>query len=289
MLSEFRIDKPMQIIRKITVMSSLTVLVIVLMRVFLFASFSIPTVSMQPTLIPGDYILVNKLILGARLDWPFTSVDMDKCCSTRINGFRGIKRQDILVFNTPYYQLNKIEKNPNTFYIKRCIGIPGDTLNIVDGIYWIKSNLGTFRASRSWSKMLQAVGLKDYSSDMFKSLHWTLSQFGPLYIPKVGDEIVLDSINIHFYQNIIEYETNKKMHYSKGNFFLEHEPFLKYKFQQNYYFVGGDNAVDSEDSRFWGLLPEDHIVGKAAFIWKSINPITKEYRFKRFLKSLDLQ
>lgn len=262
----------MRTIKKIIVMSSLTVLVVVLMRIFLFASFLIPTVSMQPTLIPGDYILVNKLIPGTRLDWPFKSVRTDRCCSTRINGYRNIKRQDILVFNAPYYQSNRIEKNPNTYYIKRCIGIPGDTLNIVDGVYCVKNKLR----------------LKDYSPNMFKLLHWTLSPFGSIYIPKVGDEIILDSINIHLYQKLIEYETNKKLYYLKGNFFLEDKPYPRYTFLQNYYFVVGDNAVDSEDSRFWGLLPEDHVVGKAAFIWKSINPITKEYRFKRFLKSLDL-
>ncbi len=271
-------------IRIITI-SGITVLVVICMRLFLFSSFSIPTASMQPTLLPGDFVLVNKLIPGPRVDWPFGRACREKGCSLRLRGFDGIKRQDIIVFNAPNHLSGKIEKNWGIYYIKRCMGAPGDTLYIKKDAYWIKNNLGAFKIPVPTNKSVDDW-MDTHKPEMFKGLDWTLTAFGPVYIPQEGDEIVLDSMNIPIYKNLIEYETGREISFSDNTCYLDRQPYPHHAFKQNYYFMAGDYAVDSEDSRYWGLLPEDHIVGKAAYIWRSTNPNTKKYRFDRFLKPL---
>lgn len=93
--------------------------------------------------------------------------------------------------------------------------------------------------------------------------------------------------NIEIYKDIIEYETKKSIEISNDTILIDNKPITKYKFSSNYYFLSGDYVVDSYDSRYWGLLPEDHIIGKASFIWKSKNISTNKYILKRFFHSID--
>lgn len=271
----------------IAVTAALTIFVVASLRIFLFASFSIPSASMQPTVLPGDQILVNKLVPGPRMDWLYSNaaIGNEACC--RIKGSRDVKRGDVLVFNAPYHRSNSMEKNLNVYYVKRCVGLPGDSLCIKDGAYHIKNDGGSFSFSLPSSKPITDTSIVGYRPKMFKALDWTLTAWGSAYIPRKGDDILLDSTNIHLYKNLIEYETGGKISLSDGTYHLDQDPYPRHKFKQNYYFLAGDNAVDSEDSRFWGLLPEGHIVGKASYIWKSIDPDTRKYRFDRFLKPID--
>ena len=122
---------------------------------------------------------------------------------------------------------------------------------------------------------------------MFKELGWTIDHFGPIYIPVQGDLITLDTINILLYRPLIEYETGKKLVEMKGVYLLNGEVCRQYQFKRNYYFMAGDRGTDSKDSRYWGLLPEDHIVGKVAYIWKSKDSGTDKYRWERFFKRVE--
>ncbi len=261
----------------------LTILVVVTLRIFLFASFSIPSASMAPTLLPGDHIIVNKMIPGPRFDWLTRALSKNKKSTFRGWGVRSILRKDVLVFNAPYHTSDNIEKNLNVYYIKRCAGIPGDTLYIKNGIYVLKNE------QQSSSISLPFTGHVDefFQPEMFKAFGWTLTKFGPLYIPKKLDTIPINLINIYVYKRLIEYETNKKITIDENKVYLDGHPFNEYIFKQNYYFVIGDDAVDSNDSRYWGLLPEDHIVGRASFIWKSVDPQSHQLRLNRTLKYIN--
>lgn len=104
-----------------------------------------------------------------------------------------------------------------------------------------------------------------------KSLPWSQDNYGPIYVPKAGDKIKLDTVNVWIYKEIIErYENNPDFRVSQGKFYIGSDEITEYTFKMNYYFMMGDNRHRSADSRYWGFVPEDHIVGKALFIWMSI-------------------
>jgi signal peptidase I len=97
----------------------------------------------------------------------------------------------------------------------------------------------------------------------------------------------MDVDNIKLYRNLIRYETGKEIELQGDTVYLNKKILPQYIFTKNYYFMTGDWVFDSRDSRYWGLLPEDHIVGKAAIIWKSQDMGTGKYRWKRFFRVIN--
>ncbi|WP_181151291.1 signal peptidase I [Sphingobacterium gobiense] len=266
----------------------ITMLVVIILRTLVFASFKIPSLSMKPTLLSGDFILVNKLVVGPRIDFLGNKRNGEPI---RLAGYGTIKRNSVLVFNDPYYRSpsREIVQNWNVYYVKRCVGTPGDTLHIQDGNYYIDGRLNTLANKFHIRDLNRALYMspREYAPKMFKALEWTIDNFGPIYIPQKGDIITLDTLNIYLYRPLIEYETGKKLVKRNGAFSLDGQACKLYKFKLNYYFMAGDLATDSKDSRYWGLLPEDHIVGKVAYIWKSRDPSTDAYRWERFFKTVE--
>jgi signal peptidase I len=262
----------------------------VALRVFLLASFLIPTGSMSPTIIPGDFIFVNKMIPGPRIFKSWDFLRNGDFSMKRLKGYRKVRRNEVIVFNFPYSNHHRLELDFNVFYAKRCIAIPGDTFFIDNGIYRVKNlpdTLGYYPGQNQLSKMKP----QNFPPHIYKCYPdtvygWNILNFGPLYIPGENDTVAIDSMNIRLYRKLIEYETQQSVDVTDGQVFIAGRPANKYVFKQNYYFVAGDYVRDSRDSRYWGLLPEDHIVGKAFIIWKSKNRQTGKWQWKRFFKTL---
>ncbi len=273
---------------------SLFVTGVFFLKIFFVSSFKIPTDSMSPEIIPGDYIFVNKLAYGARLFDVFAALSGEKVTIYRVPGYTGINRNDVIVFHFPHPKIwGKIEMNMMKYYVKRCIGIPGDTVSIVNGMYQVNDtikNLGDVLNQR-YLKIEDVQGLKEkklfYSYPEKTFLNWTIKNFGPLYIPKKGDIIKLDKRNILLYKKNIEWEMQQNLVLQNDTLWHKQTPLIQYTFKHNYYFMAGDKVLNSQDSRYWGILPEDFIVGKAWFIWKSKNIATNEWRWKRFFKRIE--
>lgn len=121
---------------------------------------------------------------------------------------------------------------------------------------------------------------------------WTPDNYGPLWVPAAGATITLNPKTFSQYYRVIKsYEGNQNFETKNGAYYLNGQEVTSYTFKQNYYFMMGDNRHNSLDSRFWGFVPEDHIVGKALFTWMSLDPtqsnLFKKIRWNRLFKGIN--
>jgi signal peptidase I len=134
------------------------------------------------------------------------------------------------------------------------------------------------------AEKLDPVGM--YDPDIFPnvaSYAWNKDNYGPLVIPKAGVTVKLDTHSVHLYKRIIGVYENNDLKINGTQILINGKPETSYTFNQDYYFMMGDNRHNSADSRFWGFVPNDHIVGKAVFIWlsRSTNRSFPNVRFER--------
>ena len=257
------------------------------------ASFRIPTDSMQPTLQPGDNILVNKSIMGARIFNIWEAAEEKEVEIHRLPGLGKVKRNDVLVFHYPYPHKNdSLSMHLLKYYVKRCIALPGDTMGIRKGHYYIKGidePIGNIQAQKRIEK-LQKENARGIVMDTYpwdKYIDWTIQDFGPLHVPARGQTVAMDSTAVKLYRNLVEWEQKEKLTYQGKDVFLGDSLIQEYSFQENYYFMGGDYMENSKDSRYWGLLPEPYIVGVATRIWKSVDNSTGRIRWDRVMKRIE--
>jgi signal peptidase I len=267
----------------------------VVVQVFGLTSFYIPTDSMLPELLPGDVIIVNKLSYGARLFNVFIAAEGRQVNIQRLPGMGDVQRNDVVVFNYPCPQKwKKIEMDIMQYYVKRCIALPGDVFRIENGQYKVSGYhglLGNVEEQKHFMEIIireqradTAMGVHAYPGDY--RLGWTVKNLGPFYIPKAGDTIPMNTKTVILYRNIIEWEQNVDLNYKDGRIYLGDTRITGYRFKKNYYFMAGDKVENSKDSRYWGLLPEDYIVGKAWRIWKSIDKENNKTRWNRILRKI---
>ncbi|MDJ0366377.1 signal peptidase I [Hymenobacter sp. H14-R3] len=349
-----------------------------LIRWATFEAYVIPSPSMEHSLLVGDYLFVSKLHYGpitpqTPLQVPLTHQtvpilniksysDAIQLPTYRLPGFSSIKRNDVVVFHVPHEAQYPADLRTN--YIKRCIAIAGDTLQIRNGEIFLNGKPGAIGGSPQTTYFLEVEtpndevrqalheqGVVDYDqpdgmpaagtdpetgklgyfiscpapvAEFFKKqpyvksltvtapgvllfpdvadFHgsgamsavqrkWQLDSYGPLPVPKKGQTIALTPGNAAIYYKIVgQYEHNTNISWKDGMITQNGQPLTSYTIKQNYYFMMGDNRHNSEDSRFWGFVPEDHVVGKAVLIWLSLDPFGDAWhkvRWNRLLHTID--
>lgn len=239
--------------------------------------YKVPTGSMNNTLKEGDYIVVNKLAYGPRLPMtplslPFghTYVEWISWSYYRFPGYSSIQRNDMLVFNYPAEKNTPIDHRKE--YVKRCIALAGDVVEIRKGMVFVngkkQAEVSTGLPLYDKKRPRSALDSMAYNPAYFPhsgSVRWNADQFGPLYVPKKGQRIRLTSNRLLLYKDVIEHFEHKKIVERNGKVYIDNTPQKYYVFELDYYFVLGDNRANSIDSRFWGFVPEDHIIGKVVY------------------------
>ena len=232
-------------------------------RVFVTDRFGISGVSMSPTLTAGQRVWVNKLLMGPRIytKFDFSSGDL-KC--VRLPGVRKLRVGDVAVFNCPYgLGGDSIAFKINHVYCKRCWGVPGDTMLIADGRLVgggdFQDRIGQGQIADEFMDFL-ASALPEKVSIQAGNFageeeNWTLRDFGPIVVPKRGMTVALDSVAMRHYARVIDWESRCAGSASAIS------PDGTYTFRQDWYFFVGDNYLDSWDSRHFGFVPADFVVG----------------------------
>lgn len=256
---------------------------------FIIQNTRIPTGSMEDTILVGDFVLVNKFIYGSSSPRyiPFTEVSLPYFTLPAI---KDPKPTDIVVFEYPgdRDQLEPTEKGVN--YVKRCIGTPGDTVEIRDKVvfvngkeFWRPPYIKYYRGMIG--SHLRPLP-KGYAEPRIfpRGMPWNEDNYGPLVVPKKGMTIPINIYNIEQWRTTIDREYGKRVVEIRGNVvYIDDQPVSSYTFKKDYYFMMGDNRDDSLDSRFWGFVPRDAVVGEAFIVLFSWD---RDIPFSEFFKLL---
>lgn len=268
-----------------------------LFRFTTYASFHIPSNSMEPSILVGDQVIVNKWIIGGRFINVWDNItENEELIVRRLPGMRKIRRNDLLVFNFPYpgpwdslgFSLK------TSYYIKRCTALPGDTFEIRNARYLVQGcdqSLGNVESQEMLAELATSGRVYDMGIVMtgypyMLDIEWDIMNFGPLYIPKAGSTIRMDRMAYVLYRQVIEWEQKQKLRIEGDEVYLGDNHISNYTFKTDCYFVTGDNVLNSQDSRYWGLLPEPFILGVATRIGKSVSPVTDKIRWDRVLREI---
>ena len=253
-----------------------------LIKTFLIETSRVPTGSMERTIMVGDFLFVNKFIYGSSSprNIPFTNVVLPYF---QLPALTEPEKGDIIVFEYPGDR-DILKPDEILNYVKRCVGEPGDTIEIVNKVVYINGE-ELHRPSHIQYLMPEILPKSYTRPDIFpKGSKWNKDQYGPLVIPGKGDIVKLTSKNIETYRMLINRNFERDVvEVIDGDIYIDGKKTTEYEIPQDYYFAMGDNRDDSADSRYWGFVPREKIIGEALMIYWSWNP---NIPFSNFFKLL---
>ena len=297
------------------------VVVVLLLRGFAFTSYLIPSTGMENSIFQGERILVNKWSYGLRV--PFMSLfSYHRWCESPV------QRQDIVVFNNPAGIREPIIDR-REIYISRCLGVPGDTLFVDSLFSVIspeaqfnpdKKRLYSYPASKEnlITSLMHTLSItndglmgsndsthvRSFSRYEYYLLEQTmngkecfiqpLSNKGntdpnPLIVPKKGQFIRVCPWNITLLRNTLVMHEGKQAEIKNDTLYVDGKSTKHCYFTKDYYWMGSNNTINFSDSRLFGFVPQDHVIGKASVIWFSKEKDTglfDGYRWNRFFRTV---
>lgn len=234
---------------------TIIILAVWIIRTMIFCNYIIPTGSMENTMMTGTFVIGNQIHYGAqtphKVAIPFTRIGF-MLPHAKMPAIKKPQTGDIVIFEYPQDRMLD--------YVKRCIGTPGSTVEVRDKKVYVNGELfeDPPEANINYNNIRPKTYVNPY---MWPSGHGNNDQYPPLYIPKKGDIINLDSANPEYAYNILQLE-KQKVSYQFGNWYINGERRHTYEVKQDYYFMMGDNRDNSADSRYWGMVPYKYIKGK---------------------------
>lgn len=252
--------------RDIALVVVATLVCALVLRMFVVEAYRIPSASMENTLLTGDLILVNKVSYGIRVPStiPFFPIPLDPGYLLSLSN---IRRGDVIVFELPGVVDNG---NPATeaAFVKRCVGIPGDTVEVRQARVLVNHR----EMIPPPTVRMQAYEHASFSSRLFPpGAGFTEREYGPLRVPMRGDRIDVRVNTLPEWQRLMEREGHR-VDVSDNVVLVDGIARESYTIEKNYYFVLGDNMGNSTDSRVWGFVCEDDIVGEALLVYWSSAP-----------------
>jgi len=241
-------------------------------QTFFLQNFSIPTTSMENTLLAGDFLFVNKCIYGAQTpeNIPLTNVFLPRY---RFPSFREPKQGDVVVFRFPHPELQDMESQRGLDYIKRCVAAPGQILEV--------KNKELYVDGKKFSDVFQIPGIhydpiqQHDGQPVFPRNMGTGANFGPFKVPAQGDAITIDRDHYELIR-YLAMRDNRKLEVKNDGVFVDGVKTDTYVVGQDYFFMMGDNRDNSLDSRYWGPVPRDHISGQGLLIYWSNDAAAKQ-------------
>ncbi|MFC2131233.1 signal peptidase I [Bacteroidota bacterium] len=239
------------------------IIVVMIINGLAIASFVVPTGSMENTVMTGDFLFVNKFVYGPSTPQviPFFNIPLP------YYSFPGVsepEKGDVIVF---IYPGDKQEVEPSEFqyYLKRCVAVAGDTLRIINKRLFVN---GVEFPMPEHSKFLHPINDFDKIRTFPAGRGFSGDNYGPLRIPKQGDVININPSNYREWTVFIRREGHETALMGQ-TVYIDEKPATEYVVERDYCFGMGDNRDNSEDSRYWGFIPVENVVGTPIIVYWS--------------------
>lgn len=236
---------------------------------FVLASFEVPTGSMENEIMAGDFLFVNKFLYGGTTPRtvPFTNVRLPWF---RVPAIRDVERGDVIVFEFPG-QRDEVKSPEFMFYLKRAVALSGDTVQILNRVLYVNGTPAPLPRNLKFGHQMLPQGSPD--PRIFpRGARYNEDNWGPVVIPTKGDTIGLSAETLDRWKTFINREGHDATLDKNGRVLVDGVPSAQYVVERNYLFGMGDNRDNSLDSRFWGFIPEENIVGTPMIVYWSWNP-----------------